>query len=528
MTLATREILKATSSLCPVCLGHVPAEVYAVGPQVFLGKTCPEHGHFESLISSDRRFYHLSRGAGSGDSGSTDTAACCGGGACDSGAGAAAASPPRASLSLNVLQPDIATPQSPAPGHAPGHDPTLIERAQTCIALIEIVESCNLQCPTCYADSPFTKPQDVVALPLAEFRSRIESVLRRKKRIDILQLSGGEPTIHPEFFDLLEGALLDQRIGYLLLNTNGVRLAQDDAFMARLGEMHRQHRRFEIYLQFDGPQEAGQAELRGADLRRMRERVVDRCGPWGIPVTLAMTVTPANLSHLGETVRFGLAHNAIRGISFQPMFGSGRVTPTPAQTPTSAASRLSLPVMQQPARPRNGNVHASPLAEPGAELNGAVLSGTELKGAGLNVADVILAIVEQSDGLLSERDFTPLPCGDPNCHTIGYVLRRAGQSIPVSRLVDFAQVQGFLKDRIDFTMADLERCGCESEPLGQILRDLEIGPDNVFRMFIKPFMDAWTYDQDRIDRCCVHVVGEDGSLESFCRHYALKGGGRRA
>ncbi len=140
----------------------------------------------------------------------------------------------------------------------------------------------------------------------------------------------------------------------------------------------------------------------------------------------------------------------------------------------------------------------------------------------LNVADVVLGLIEQSPDLLSERDFTPLPCGDPNCHSIGYLLRRNGLTLPVSKFIDFSQVQGFLKDRVDFNIHDLAKCGCESEPLGRILRDLEIGPDNVFRLFVKPFMDVWTYDQDRIDRCCVHVIGENGKLESFCRHYAMK------
>jgi hypothetical protein len=240
-----------------------------------------------------------------------------------------------------------------------------------------------------------------------------------------------------------------------------------------LGELHRRHRGFEIYLQFDGTQAEGQVELRGADLRSMRQRVVDACATLDIPVTLAMTVTEQNLPYVGDALRFGLAGPTVRGIAFQPMFGSGRVA-------TQTFRRL-------------------------------------------NVADIILGLIEQCDGLLTERDFTPLPCGDPNCHTVGYLIRRGDRIERVSDLIDFSQMQGFLNDRLNFNMADLQRCGCESEPLGQVLKALEIGPDDVFRIFIKPFMDAWTYDQHRIDRCCVHVIGESGQLESFCRHYAMKG-----
>ncbi len=425
--LPTLNVIKQTTSLCPECRTLVDAIVYESEGRVHLRKECARHGVFDVLINSDRRWYFDSVGAG----------ACC--------------------------------------QTAPGHSDAVIEKAATCIALIELVESCNLTCPTCYADSPLTKPADIICLSRSEFWQRIDAVIARKGPLDILQLSGGEPTIHPEFVQLLEEVLQRDDIHYVLINTNGVRLAHDDAFLEALGRLHERYRKFELYLQFDGVQEAGQRALRGSDLRTLREKVIARASDHGLLTTLAITITDDNLLHLGDALRFGLAHNSVRGITFQPMFGSGRTH--------------------------------------------MVMLGTVRR---LNVADVIHALIEQSAGLLSDRDFTPLPCGDPNCHTIGYMLRRGGEVRPVSHFVDFSHVQGFLKDRVNFDMEDLSRCGCESEPLGEILRALEIGPDNVFRIFIKPFMDAWTYDQDRIDRCCVHVVGENGRLDSFCRHYALR------
>ena len=104
--------------------------------------------------------------------------------------------------------------EAPA-GGVLAHDPTTVERASTCIALIEIVTSCNLECPTCFAGSE--RKETVECLSFGEIVARVESVLSRKKNIDILQLSGGEPTIHPEFFRVLEWALSHPRIGYCLL-----------------------------------------------------------------------------------------------------------------------------------------------------------------------------------------------------------------------------------------------------------------------------------------------------------------------
>src|SRR5205807_9685159 len=81
-------------------------------------------------------------------------------------------------------------------------------------------------------------------------------------------------------------------------------------------------------------------------------------------------------------------------------------------------------------------------------------------------------------------------------------------------------VQDFLHDKVRYQLEDLVKCGCESEPLGHLLKSFELDESNTFRLFIKPFMDAMTWDQDRIDRCCTHVIRPDGKLDSFCRYYS--------
>lgn len=450
LSFTTETLLKRTTSRCPVCHVACPAEVWKVGDRtkqrVLLRRTCAEHGAAEACISSDARFYWLAQG--------DPQNACCGGNACSASDDAV-----RGTLGRNA-----------APGAASG----VVEKLSTCLALIEIVTSCNLACPTCYADSP--QHAHVDAVPLADVQRRIQGVIDRKGGIEILQLSGGEPTLHPHFAELLAWLHGNPGIDYVLLNTNGVRLATDDAFLDQLGKTFR-YGKFQLYLQFDGPQEAGQRTLRGADLRALRRRAIERCGALNIPITLAMTVTPENLPHLWEAVEFGLQFPHIRGVAFQPMFTSGRLSTLNPQLSTH-----------------------------------------------LNTADIILAAVEQSAGRLRYDDFTPLPCGDPNCATIGYLLKTPdGQTRSVSEFVDFAKVQGFLRDKIRYRLEDLLQCGCESEPLGALLKEFELDETNTFRLFIKPFMDAWSWDQDRIDRCCTHVIRPDGQLDSFCRYYAAGG-----
>jgi uncharacterized radical SAM superfamily Fe-S cluster-containing enzyme len=332
------------------------------------------------------------------------------------------------------------------------------------------VNSCNLACPTCYADSPVGAGSAVDAVPIEELQRRIQGVIARKGKIEILQLSGGEPTLHPHFFELVAWAQSNSGIDYVLINTNGVRIATEEAFAARLAEAVGRGR-LQLYLQFDGVQSEGQRLLRGADLRAMRQKALERCQQMKLPVTLAMTVTAENLGWLWAAIEFGLQYSGVRGVSFQPLFRSGR-----------------LPQMRAEER--------------------------------LNTADIILAAVEQSDGRLRFEDFTPLPCGDPNCATIGYLLRVNGQIRSVSDFVDFTRVQDFLRDKVRYKLEDLVKCGCESEPLGRLLHRFELNESNTFRLFVKPFMDAWTWDEDRIDRCCTHVIRPDGKLDSFCRYYS--------
>jgi tetraether lipid synthase len=441
----TDEVLKRTTSRCTVCHAPCPAEVWRTGSvpsKVILKRMCAAHGEVSVCIASDARFYWLAHGK--------DENACgCGPGQCCSADGSNFGTLGRNANPNGALR--------------------VMEKLSTCLALIEIVNSCNLKCPTCFADSPVGTGAKVDAVPFAELQARIQGVIDRKGKIEILQLSGGEPTLHPQFFELLNWLHNNPGIDYVLLNTNGVRIANDPEFSGKLAKTFR-YGKFQLYLQFDGPQEASQTFLRGADLRATRERCLARCREMKLPVTLAMTVTPGNLPFLWQSIEFGLRWPNVRGIAFQPMFNSGRVP--------------------------------------------------DAKSARLNTADIILASVAQSDGKLKFDDFTPLPCGDPNCATIGYLLKVGGQIRSVSDFIDFKNVQGFLGTKVRYKLEDLMKCGCESEPLGELLRQFELDESHTFRLFIKPFMDAATWDEDRIDRCCTHVIRPDGKLDSFCRYYS--------
>ena len=109
---------------------------------------------------------------------------------------------------------------------------------------------------------------------------------------------------------------------------------------------------------------------------------------------------------------------------------------------------------------------------------------------------------------------------DPNCASIAYLIKTPTKLRSISEFVDFSKMQGFLQDKLHYRLEDLRDCGCESEPLGALLKSFEIDERATFRLLIKPFMDAHSWDEDRLDRCCTHVIRPDGKLDSFCRYYS--------
>ena len=114
----------------------------------------------------------------------------------------------------------------------------------SCLALIEINEHCNLTCPVCFADS---SPARGKHLPLKTIERMVDALVASEGEPDLVQLSGGEPTLHPEFFEVLD-IVRARPVKHVMINTNGLRIAQEPDFVARLAE----HKRgLEVYLQFD-------------------------------------------------------------------------------------------------------------------------------------------------------------------------------------------------------------------------------------------------------------------------------------
>jgi uncharacterized radical SAM superfamily Fe-S cluster-containing enzyme len=138
---------------------------------------------------------------------------------------------------------------------------------------------------------------------------------------DVVQFSGGEPTIHPQLIEILEMAK-KKRIKAMMINTNGIRIARDEDFVRQLAAFKGS---FEVYLQFDGFRQSTYEELRGLDLRKIKEQAIANLTKYEIPMNLTATIKRGvNEDEIGEIVKFGVAQKMVRGVTLQPITNVGR------------------------------------------------------------------------------------------------------------------------------------------------------------------------------------------------------------
>jgi uncharacterized radical SAM superfamily Fe-S cluster-containing enzyme len=466
----------ATQSLCPECLKVVPAKIIARGKRVYFRKRCPEHGLREDFICSDIAWYDRYDYA----------------------------------LPAKLPKKTSVAPKLGCPldcGLCHDHE------QHTCIGVLEITDNCNLTCPMCYAHSrPGLKHKTV-----EQARAAIDALVRAEGRADVLQLSGGEPTTHPQFAEILDYALA-QPIDYIMVNTNGIRLAKDDRFVELLA---RHSNRVEVYLQMDGVSDSVHLALRGEALNDTKLAALERVGAAGLNTTLVATMqTGVNDHELGALLQLAAVKPWISGLSLQPATYSGRHT-----LPEALEKRITTP-------------------------------------------DCIAGLCEQSSGQYRESDFFPLPCAHPNCHVLALAFRYEGQLIPLTRFIDAKLNLDLLANGLSFTRDEGKRlvqqyiarqsccgpsgCGpsnsdsneCAPRPTssmpslsivsekpsfeqiaGQefIAKALEkqLGGKNMFRITITSFLDAYNFDVRRLMKCCTHHVLPSGHIIPFCAYNVL-------
>jgi hypothetical protein len=432
-----------TTSICATCYRKVEAKTVFQDGKVFLLKRCPEHGPQRVLVADDVEYYRRCREV--------------------------FIKPPEQPLVYNT----------PTRWGCPYDCGICTDHEQhSCLTLIEVADRCNLRCPVCYAGSG---PERQEVRSLAEVEAMLDAVVRNEGEPDVVQISGGEPTIHPQFFEILDAAKA-RPIKHLMVNTNGVRIAQDEAFVRRLATYMPG---FEVYLQFDSLEEAPLRDLRGADLREVRRKALENLNRHGISTNLVVVIRKGLNDHeLGRIVEFALTQPCVRGVTFQPIQDAGRL-----ERYDPATDRLTL-------------------------------------------TEVRRRILEQTSTFAPD-DIIPVPC-HPDSLAMAYAVKVGGAVIPLTGLIDpKVLIEGRrntivyerdpeVRDAIFRLFATNHSPESGLTSLKELLCCLPqaevpdgLGYEDLFRVIIMNFIDAHSFDVRSVKKACITIVHPDGRLIPF-------------
>lgn len=430
-----------TISLCPECLKRIDAKIVFENDKVYMLKRCPEHGNSKVLIADDIEYYKNIRNYNK---------------------------PSETPYKFNTKT-HYGCPYDC--GLCPDHE------QHSCLTIIEITDRCNLTCPTCYAGSSPTYGRHRT---LDEVKKMLDTIVENEKEPDVVQISGGEPTLHPHFFEILDYAKT-LPIKHLMINTNGIEIAKDFEFAKRLKGYSPD---FEIYLQFDSFKEEALYSLRGANLKKIREKALEHLNALNLSTTLVVTLQLGlNDDEMGEIIEFALNQKCVRGVTFQPTQIAGRLENFNHET-----DRITL-------------------------------------------TEVRRKILEQTD-IFTPDDLIPVPC-NPDALVMGYVLKLEGNNIPLTRYINPADLLDSGKNTIVYEqdealhqkMFEIFSTGTSTDKASSKLHSLlcclpfveapNLGYDNLFRIIIMQFIDAHNFDVRAIKKSCVHIVNKDNKIIPF-------------
>ncbi|WP_230655924.1 radical SAM protein [Psychrobacter sp. I-STPA10] len=479
------EFYDTTSSVCSTCLYPVEAKIIFKNNHVYMDKWCPVHGNERVLMMDDVDYYRSCR-------------------------------------EVYVKRPEMpktfSTPMQYGCPYDCGLCPDHMQHS--CLTIVEITDVCNLDCPVCFADSGMSREVNLPHLSykhksLATVKAMLDTVVACEGEPDVVQLSGGEPTLHPELFAILD-YIQTLPIRHVMINTNGIRLAKEPEFVTLLADYAYRLKNqntakvqgLEIYLQFDSLDDAHIKVLRGANLARIHQQALTNLETHNLSTTLVATIKKGlNDGEMGRIIEHGLSYRCVRGVSFQPLSESGRIG-----------------------------------------LDDALLDASKQR---LTISQMRRQIAEQS-AVFTLDDIVPVPC-NPDTLAMGYALKTHNnhdvnntskptvsptvEVTPLTRYLTpdvimngggntilFEQnpdVQAQAKNQLIKVLSTNHSPESQADCLSELLCCLpkidapHLSYDNVFRVMIVQFMDAQNLDIRALKKSCIHFAQPDGKMIPF-------------
>ncbi len=437
---APTEILFHTESVCPECLARIPAARVLHDGDVYLEKTCPQHGEFCTVVW---------RGADS---------------------------------FKNWVRPKTPSfPKNPTTEVKDGcpYDCGLCaeHRQHTCSVLLEVTQRCDLHCPVCFADSG---NDDSADWSLAEVEDWFKRLSAESTSFNI-QISGGEPCVRDDLPEIIRVGL-SYGFKYFQLNTNGLRLARDSAYLTELKAAGLST----VFLQFDGTRDEIYKTIRGRGLLDQKLKTIMHCQEQGVGVVLVPTLIPkVNTDDIGNIIRLALEHSPnVRGVHFQPISYFGRYPESPADE-----ARITIP-------------------------------------------ETLREIESQTDGMIRTDVFCPPGCENALCSFHGnFVLMPNGNlkaitqhkedscgCKPIVAEEGAARTRAFVAENWSAPNLITQLPVFGGQSLGEWDVFLERKRTHSFFVSGMAFQDAWNLDLERLRDCCIHIASRDGRLVPFCAY----------
>ncbi|MEG1026507.1 MAG: radical SAM protein [Flavobacterium sp.] len=430
-----------TKSLCPTCLDLVDTKIVFQDNKVMMLKHCKTHGELKSMIADDVDYYKQIRNYNKQSE-----------------------MPLKFNTKVHYGCPYDC-------GLCTDHE------QHSCLTIVEVTDRCNLACPTCYANSA---PNYGRHRTLEEIEKMFDTVVANEGEPDVVQISGGEPTVHPDFFKILDIAK-SKPIKHLMLNTNGIRIAKDIKFVETLASYMPD---FEIYLQFDSFKPEVLEKLRGEDLTEVRKKAIEHLNQFNISTTLVITLQKGeNDDEIGQIIEYALQQKCVRGVTFQPTQVAGR----------------------------NDNYDDD--------------------FGRITLTEVRRKIYEQYP-LFTPQDLIPVPC-NPDALCMAYALKIDGEVFPMTHLINPEDLLNNSKNTIVFEhdeklkthMLNLFSTGisvdCAETEMNELMCCLPrvqsdtLNYNNLFRILIMNFMDAHDFDVRAVKKSCVHIVSDKMKIIPF-------------
>jgi uncharacterized radical SAM superfamily Fe-S cluster-containing enzyme len=365
------------------------------------------------------------------------------------------------------------------------------------LPVITITSACNLDCPICYVHN---KNRDAYHMELEDFRSILEHLKREHGSIDIVNFTGGEPLLHPDFRSFLELARAAD-VHRVTICSNGIRLARDEELVKSLADAGAR-----VALSFDTFDRAVDYELQGAKLLDVKLRCLELLDKHGVDTTLIPVMTRGLNDHeIGRILELAWRTRCVRHVEVHTITFTGQ-----GGTNFARERRISM-------------------------------------------VEVLDRIAETTGNLLGREDFVSSPCAHPLCYQIAYLLvdPDGGPPVPFTRFVPRETIHECLSDRLYIEPSrKLERAildaidrlwisdDPESERIARILKrlladlfpkDRSMTQRDALRVselaskaiYVHSHMDEDTFDTERVVQCCDSNCYADGSTVPVCSYNVL-------